>query len=124
MVVDTSIVLAIFFGEEHGEWAAAKLQEHEGELVMSTVNLAEALIRLRDRQPARFPELEAQLLTSSIRFQAPDARQAQSAADARMKYPLNLGDCFAYALARVRSLPILTLDSDFRTTDCSVVMPS
>jgi uncharacterized protein with PIN domain len=43
MVVDTSVLLAIFFAEPFGEWAAARLGEHAGHLCMSTVNLTETL---------------------------------------------------------------------------------
>lgn len=121
--MDTSILLAIHFGESHGSWAVQRLQENSGLLLMSTVNLTETLIRLRDRQPARFTQLENRLLTSGIRFVPPDLEQARIAAQARLRYPLNLGDCFAYALAKVERLAILTLDSDFRHLDVPVVMP-
>jgi ribonuclease VapC len=123
MVVDTSVLLAIFFDEPHGEWAAARLAEHAAELRMSTVNLTETLIRLRDRQPKSFDKLEAEILTSGIRFVPPDVRQAQIAAEARLRYPLNLGDCFAYALAVVEDCPILTMDSDFHSADRPLVIP-
>jgi uncharacterized protein with PIN domain len=52
VVVDTSVVLALFFGERHAEWTAEQPDRHAMELRMSTVNLAESLIRIRDRQPA------------------------------------------------------------------------
>jgi ribonuclease VapC len=123
VVVDTSVLLAIFFGEPFGEWAAARLEEHAAELRMSTVNLAETLIRIRDRQPESFDALESELLKSGIRFVPPDVHQAQIAAEARLRYPLNLGDCFAYALAVAESCPILTLDGDFRSVDRPVVFP-
>ena len=90
---------------------------------MSTVNLAEVLIRLRDRQPTLFPELQQRLLSSGIRFIPPDHAQAVIAAEARLRFPLNLGDCFAYALARAEQCPILTLDEDFRGVDVAVVIP-
>ena len=61
------------------------------------------------------------LLTSSIRFVAPDKSQAEIAADARMRLPLNLGDCFAYALAKSENCRILTLDEGFRETDVPLV---
>lgn len=123
MIVDTSILLAIHFGESHGSWAVQRLQENSELLMMSTVNLTETLIRLRDRQPDRFTQLENRLLTSGIRFVPPDLEQARIAAQARLRYPLNLGDCFAYALAKVERLAILTLDGDFRHLDVPVVMP-
>ena len=123
MVVDTSILLAIFFGETHAEWAVDRLEEYRGQTVMSTVNLAETLIILRDRQPARFAELENRVLSGGIRFAPPDAEQARNAAAARLRYPWNLGDCFAYALARAEGCGILTLDLDFRSVDVRVHLP-
>ncbi|MBM4352944.1 MAG: type II toxin-antitoxin system VapC family toxin [Deltaproteobacteria bacterium] len=123
MVVDTSALLALFFAEPHGAWVADQLYAHRGELAMSTVNLAETLIRLKDRQPARYDELEALLLDSGIEFVPPDVEQARVAADARLRLPLNLGDCFAYALSCSRDCPILTLDDDFRSTPRPVLMP-
>lgn len=123
MVVDTSVLLAIFFEEPHATWAADRLAEHAAELRMSTVNLTEALIRIRDRQPQRYRELEDEILRSGIRFVPPDIRQAQIAAEARLRYPLNLGDCFAYALATVEGCAILALDGDFPKADRPVLMP-
>lgn len=123
MVVDTSLLIALFFAERHATWAAEQLAQSAGELRMSTVNLAETLILLRDRQPTLASELEERLMTSGIRFVAPDVEQARLAAAARLRFPLNLGDCFAYALAKVEDCAILTLDRDFRAVDCPVVLP-
>ncbi len=123
MVVDTSILLAIAFAEPQAEWAVERLEEHRGTTVMSTVNLAETLIILRDRQPVRFQELETKILAGGIRFVAPTVEQARLASEARLVYPLNLGDCFAYALARDEGTGILTLDTDFRNVDVPVQLP-
>jgi ribonuclease VapC len=123
MVIDTSALLAVLFAEEHGRWAQERLDEHIGDLSMSTVNLAELLIRLRDRQPALFDTLEAEILASGIRFVPPDVEQARIAAAARLRLPLNLGDCFAYALAKVEACPILAVDADFRAVDAPLLLP-
>jgi ribonuclease VapC len=123
MVVDTSALLAVFFAEPDGEWVAARLAEHAGELRMSTVNLTETLIRVRDQRPQHYESVEAELLESGIRFVPPDVEQARIAAEARLRYPLNLGDCFAYALATVENCPILALDRDFRSVDRPVLCP-
>lgn len=90
---------------------------------MSTVNLTEALIRIRDRQPTRADELQRLLLSSEIRFIPPDERHAQIAAEARLRFPINLGDCFAYALARVESCEIIAIDRHFRSVDVPVILP-
>lgn len=124
MVVDTSVLLTVFFDEPDAEWAAAQLSAYEPDLRMSTVNLTEALIRIRDRQPALAEDLEERILTSSIRFIPPDVRQATIAAAARLRFPLNLGDCFAYALACAEDCSILTTDRDFRRLDRPVVLPT
>jgi len=123
VVVDTSILLAVFFNEEHGPWAADQLREHNRLLRMSTVNYAEALILIEDRQPHLFPRIREAIQSSTIRLAPPSSEQAEIAAAARLRYPLNLGDCFAYALAKAEGCPILTLDSDFRKTDATVILP-
>ncbi len=123
MVVDTSVILAVLFDESWAEWSSEQLTSHAAELRMSTVNLVETLIRLEDRQPKLFARLEDQLLTSGIRFVAPDVEQARIAAAARLRFPLNLGDCFAYALAVAEKCPLLTLDADFRRLDVEVLLP-
>lgn len=123
MVVDTSVLLAIFFEAPHAEWGAAQMAEHATELRMSTVNLSETLIRVRDRQPHHYEKIEARLLNSGIRFMPPDVRQAQIAAKARLRFPLNLGDCFAYALAVVEDCPVLAADRDFRAIDRPFLLP-
>jgi ribonuclease VapC len=123
MVVDTSILLALLFDEPHGSCAADALNAHAGELRMSTVNLAEALIRVRDRQPQLADKLEEMILDAGIRQVPPDVDQARVAAAARLRYPLNLGDCFAYALAVADDCAIMTLDDDFHRTDRPIVVP-
>lgn len=123
VIVDSSLLLAILFAEPTAPWAEAQLTVNAGRLAMSTVNLTEVLIRVRDRRPQDLAQLESQLLNSGIRFVAPDVEQALLAAEARMKFPLNLGDCFAYALAKTSNLDLLTLDSDFRGVDVPLVLP-
>jgi ribonuclease VapC len=123
LVVDTSILMAILFEEPHAEWCVEQLSVSASALRMSTVNLAEVLILLRDRQPQLYDELEDQLMQLGIRFVPPDVEQARVAAGARLRYPLNLGDCFAYALACAEDCAILTLDEDFRAVDRHVLLP-
>ena len=123
MVVDTSVLLAVLFFDPGTEWAVSRLEEHAAELRMSTVNLAESLVLLRDRQPQLADQLESQILDSGIRLVPPDAEQSRIAAAARARFPLNLGDCFAYALAVSEGVPILTLDTGFLRVDHPVVVP-
>jgi ribonuclease VapC len=123
VVVDTSILLAVFFNEASGPRALDQLQKHRQQLRMSTVNYAEVLILIYDRQPQLSDEIRERIEESSIRLVPPTAEQAEIAALARLRYPLNLGDCFAYALAKYEDCPLLTLDRDFRRTDVKVIIP-
>ena len=91
---------------------------------MSTVNYAEMLIIVRDRQPTLAGIVEKAIREKAITLVPPDASHADVAAVARLQFPLNLGDCFAYALAVSTGYPIVTLDRDFRNCDVKVVLPS
>lgn len=122
MVIDSSAILAVYFREPTAPWVSRQT-DAAPRVLMSTVNLAESLMRIRDKHPAKADDLERRLLASRTEFVAPDVSQATLAAHARGRYPLNLGDCFAYALAKTQNLPLLTLDRDFRSTDVQVILP-
>jgi ribonuclease VapC len=123
VVLDTSALLAVFFDEPEAEWVASQMATQVGRLSMSTVNLAETLILVHDRQPARASIVQRQLMNAPVRFVPPTVEHARIAADARLRFPLNLGDCFAYALAMTESEPLLTLDRNFARTDASTLLP-
>jgi ribonuclease VapC len=123
VVLDTSALLAVFFNETAGPWVAAHMEAHADVLLMSTVNYTELLILMQDRQPLPVAQIRDAMEQSSIRLIPPTSHQAELAAAARIRYPLNLGDCFAYALAKDEGCPVLTLDRDFRSTDVQVVLP-
>jgi ribonuclease VapC len=123
VVVDTSALLAIIFKESLGQWAADQLQTNRGYLLMSSVNYCEVLILVQSKQPLHAELIREAIEQTSIRMVASTPRHAEVAAVARLKYPLNMGDCFAYALAKEEDCPLLTLDRDFRNTDIKVVLP-
>ena len=121
MVVDTSVFLAVFFMEKHGPACINKLNEYAGTLLLSAVNYSELLIRVTDRHPQKLADVREQILSSGIEIVPVDSEQAEIAAKARMEFPLNLGDCFAYALASLRKIPVMTLDTDFGRSDIEVI---
>lgn len=126
VVVDTSVLLAVLFKEPNAEWVMAQFDAHGHNLLMSTVNLAETMIMLRNRHKdsASVEATEHDLLDSELRFIPPTVEHARLAAMARDRFPLNLGDCFAYALSVTQNCPILTLDEDFRRCDRPAIIPS
>lgn len=124
MVVDTSAALAIYFGEPGGQWCVKTIDASQEDLWMCTVNLAECLIIAEDRSGSQgAAQIRADMEARRMNFVSPDAEMAVIAAQARHRFPLNLGDCFAYALAKTKGEALVTLDRDFRATDIDVRLP-
>jgi ribonuclease VapC len=123
LAVDTSALLAIQFEEAKKSWVLECLRSSETEPKMSVINLTETSILIRSRRLATYARVLEDIL-GLVRIVAPTLSQAELAAEARLRFPLNLGDCFAYALAKSVNEPILTLDADFRKTDARVLHPS
>lgn len=125
MIVDASALLAILRDEPE---AAAFARAHEAapRRRISAANFLEAAIVIEaSRDPVasrRFDDLiaEVQLVVEPV-----DAAQARIAREAYRdvgrgnghQARLNLGDCFAYALARTAGEPLLFKGDDFRHTD-------
>ena len=120
MVVDTSALLAVLFGEPRAA-ELAQLLSSANRPIISAVNYTECLIRVLDRAPDAAETLEHALAEFDLEVVAVDRVLASAAALARLRYPINLGDCFAYSLAKARGLPMLTLDSDFKKTNIQLV---
>ncbi len=120
MVVDTSALLAVLFGEPRAT-QLAQILSTANHPIMSAVNYTECLIRVLDHAPDAAKTLERTLAEFDLEVVPVDRVLASAAALARLRYPINLGDCFAYSLAKARGLPMLTLDSDFKKTDIELV---
>lgn len=120
MIVDSSALLAVLLGEPKARRLAAIMARAKS-LSMSTVNMCEVLIHASDRKRVSVTEVQNLLTSFAIDYVAPDASTAAVAAAARLALPLNLGDCFAFALAKLRGEPLLTLDRDFAKTGVELV---
>ena len=120
IVVDTSALLAVLFAE-HQAQSIAKILSAADAPIMSAVNYTECLIGVLDRAPDSAAVLERALAEFAVEIMPVDRLLASAAAHARLKYPINLGDCFACSLAKARGIALLTLDSDFAKTDAQLV---
>ena len=125
VVLDTSAVGAVVLGEPDAEHFARILVANAGDILLGTATYVEAAIvlqaRLGDDGPRALDEL---CRACGVEVIALDAEQAELAVLAwkrfgrgRHQARLNFGDCFAYALARARSAPLLYKGSDFSQTD-------
>jgi ribonuclease VapC len=123
MILDTSAVLAWLADEPSAEWVDAQLRSTQAtELRMSWVNVAE-LCMVSARIRAHATEAILRLLDEfDIERLAPDEAVVALAVEARSRFRINFGDCFAYAHAKLLDEPLLTLDADFLRTDLARVL--
>lgn len=127
MFVDASAAIAILSGESDAEALAHKLEQAERVLV-SPLALYEAVAGLARKRacPVEEAQVLVDLFVGEIGAQvieiSPDIGRGAIDAFARFgkgrhRADLNMGDCFAYACARDRDVPLLFKGNDFIHTD-------
>ena len=124
MILDTSAVLAILFGEEEADQFDVAIASAERRR-MSAGNLLETAIVLEGRRCAAAEhELDSYLRVAEIDVEPVTVAHAQAARRAWRRFGkgnhpagLNYGDCFAYALAESTGEPLLFKGGDFALTD-------
>jgi len=127
MIVDASAILAVLLKEPEAE-SFMRTFSSEQEMYITSVNYLEACVRLMRRredpgQVDRLMEISAIRLVDTTPEQAKFAREAyQRFGKGNHEAQLNLGDCFAYALAKTRSEPLLFKGEDFRQTDIEAAL--
>jgi len=125
MIVDASAVLAMLLKEPEEHAFADLIGECADEVAISPVNYLEVALRVdRGNTPELSQALDPLLFHLGIGLASVGPEQARLAREAYQRFgkgkheaKLNLGDCFAYALARARSEPLLFKGDDFRFTD-------
>jgi ribonuclease VapC len=128
IVVDSSAIVAITLREPLYRRLAQRIAD-EGAAIVSVANYVESGQVLAQRQPddvqRALSEIHGVLGRLDIGLAPIDEAQARTALEARIRYGrgfghparLNYSDCFAYALAKTRNLPLLFIGDDFAQTD-------
>lgn len=124
MIVDASALLSIVLGEPDRDRFYTSLGRAGGSS-LSAVNYVEAGIRAdRDQTPDRGKFLDEVLERFAVQIASVTPLQGEIAREAYRRFGkgrhpagLNLGDCFAYALAKTRNEPLLFKGNDFTRTD-------
>jgi ribonuclease VapC len=129
MILDTSALAAIFFGEPE---AALYTQLIHGadRCLISAANFVELSIVIECQiGPDAGRQCDAFLRRAGIAIEPVTADQAHMARQAFLdfgkgRHPagLNFGDCFAYALAKVTGEPLLFKGDDFKKTDIAAAV--
>ena len=118
-------MLAMLLKEPEEAAFADFLGECTDEILISPVNYLEIALRVdRGQTPEISAGVDPLLAKLGIKIAPLGPEQAYLARAAYQRYGkgndparLNLGDCFAYALAKARDEPLLFKGEDFRQTD-------
>ena len=129
MVIDTSAIVAVLLSEADAPRITQVMQEGSPRL-FSAANLLEASIVIDSRKgEAGGRELDLLIYRAEIEIVPVDQDQAEIARIAWRRFgkgrhpaALNYGDCFAYALATSRRLPLLYIGDDFTQTGIESVL--
>lgn len=125
VAVDTSALVAVLFGEPDATAYADALGRNVGMCALAAPTLVESRVVVASRfGPPGVDLLTTMLERISATIVPFDASLADAASEAwrrfgKGRHParLNLGDCFSYALAKHRGIPLLYKGDDFAQTD-------
>jgi ribonuclease VapC len=127
MIIDASAIVAILLDEPEGRSLAARIEATEVRLTHSITlfEAAQAVSRQwRRTLPDVKDDLRAFLAHAQIEVIEIGSGEAMAAIEAAARYgkgrhpaALNMGDCFSYATAKLRGMPLLYKGDDFSRTD-------
>lgn len=128
MVIDTSAIIAIAYGEPENAKFQQAIAEDNLRLI-SVASVIEASIVVarksgRDAAPEALAQLDEIISSLGLTIEPVTAVHVGIARDAYLRYGksmheagLNYGDCFSYALAKDAGEPLLFKGNDFSRTD-------
>ena len=123
MVIDTSALAAIFFGEPERDSFLNVISSAESRLVSAATILETAMVLESRHGDAGAREFDLFVVRASLGIVPVDTDQVEFARSAWRKFGkgrhaagLNFGDCFSYALAKSTGEPLLAKGTDFQAT--------
>jgi ribonuclease VapC len=130
MIVDASAILSMLLHEQDEDRFVDALSERAEDAVISPVNYLEIALKVDRGDAPQFSNAVDPLLSRlGVEITRITPEQAYLAREAYQRFgkgnhpaKLNLGDCFAYALAKARGEPLLFKGDDFRKTDVEAAL--
>jgi ribonuclease VapC len=130
VILDTSAVCAVAFGEAEGPALLECIQAADQLRISAATAVELTAVLARSGRPEVGRRVERLLAAWEVDVAPFDAAQAQVASQAYRDYgrgsghraALNLGDCYSYALAVTVGEPLLFLGDDFPHTDVEVAL--
>lgn len=130
MIVDSSALIAVFFKEIGYETFARVIATTKNLRISAATFLETSILIDKYRKPELSMQLGSLIEEVGIIVEPVAFEQARVAREAYSYYGkgsghaanLNYGDCFCYALARVKREPLLYKGKDFNHTDLQSVV--
>ncbi len=124
MVIDTSALIAILFGEPEAEFFAKAIANDPKRLISAFNVLETAIVIEAKKGESGAHEFDLLLNCTEIKIVPMNRKQFQLARLAWKTYGkgrhpagLNIGDCCSYSLAKLVGQPLLFKGDDFSKTD-------
>jgi ribonuclease VapC len=126
MIVDSSALVALILEEADSDVIMETLLTYKTNIYLSAANYLETCLVIDSKKiPALSHKFNHLIDVVPILIEPVTEQQVKLARAAHQKYgrasgskaQLNFGDCFAYALAKERGLPLLYKGQDFIHTD-------
>jgi ribonuclease VapC len=128
MIIGTSALLAIFLSEPEREPFLQSILTAEEPKISAATVLETGIVLEAKRGETAGRELDLFLVRLNLKIVSVDSEQSEIGRSAWRKYgkgrhpaALNFGDCFAYALAKSLSEPLLAKGADFSATDIELI---
>ena len=129
MIVDTSALLAVLFGEEDAEDYARVISEADVCRISAATFVEVSVVVESQTGDAGSRQWDSFFRSAGISIEPVTEEHAYAARQAwsdfgKGRHPagLNFGDCFSYALAKVSAEPLLFKGQDFRKTGISAAL--
>jgi ribonuclease VapC len=129
MILDTSALVAILFGEPEADAFTRLIHDADRCLISAGSFLELSIVIERQAGPEAARQCDMFFRRAGIIIEPFTVEQAHIARQAfhdfgkgRHRAGLNFGDCFAYALSKVTGEPLLFKGHDFKKTDVAGAM--
>jgi ribonuclease VapC len=125
VIVDTSALVAILTREPEADAFTEAIARADAPMLSAATYVETAVVIDARRNPVLSRAFDRFIEENQLSVESVTPAQAKIAREAYRDFgrgsghaaQLNFGDCFAYALARDKNLPLLFKGDDFRRTD-------
>jgi ribonuclease VapC len=124
VIVDTSAIVAILFGEPDAAIYAKAIADADVRRMSAATFVEAAVVVEASTKAGGTQQFDAFVRRAGVSIEPVTEEQAHLARQAYTDYGkgrhaagLNFGDCFSYALAKATGEPLLFKGSDFKKTD-------